>query len=140
MTQQALMREFDAFNEKEAMNKRLQKQNQKQQLYDDYLNNVKQYQIQTETQRKLDQEKKEKIRQEQENDLLNYYKRKDKERLDKIYKLINYDLLKQKHFLVKDISALKNIRLDESIRWLFNSMMDYAKYDGEEVNSYINLV
>ena len=72
MTQQALMREFDAFNEKEAMNKRLQKQNQKQQLYDDYLNNVKQYQIQTETQRKLDQEKKEKIRQEQENDLLNY--------------------------------------------------------------------
>ena len=43
MTQQALMREFDAFNEKEAMNKRLQKQNQKQQLYDDYLNNVKQY-------------------------------------------------------------------------------------------------
>lgn len=64
----------------------------------------------------------------------------NKERLDKIYKLINYDLLKQKHFLVKDISALKNIRLDESIRWLFNSMMDYAKYDGEEVDSYINLV
>ena len=64
----------------------------------------------------------------------------DLTQLNKIYKLINYDLLKQKHFLVKDISALKNIRLDESIRWLFNSMMDYAKYDGEEVNSYINLV
>jgi predicted GTPase len=47
-----------------------------------------------------------------------------KEKLDHVYKNIDYSLLKTKHFLVKDISALKNIHLEESIRWLFNSMTD----------------
>ena len=47
-----------------------------------------------------------------------------KEKLDHVYKNIDYSLLKTKHFLVKDISALKNINLEESIRWLFNSMTD----------------
>ena len=46
----------------------------------------------------------------------------DKKKLDHIYKNIDYSLLTKKLFLVKDISALKNIHLEESIRWLFNSM------------------
>ena len=46
----------------------------------------------------------------------------EKEKLDHVYKNIDYSLLKQKHFLVKDISALKNIHLDESLRWLFNTI------------------
>ena len=50
-----------------------------------------------------------------------------KEKLDNIYKDIDYSLLSEKHFLVKDISALKNIHLEESIRWLFNSMTDEEK-------------
>ena len=36
-----------------------------------------------------------------------------KEKLDHVYKNIDYSLLKTKHFLVKDISALKNIHLEE---------------------------
>ena len=51
----------------------------------------------------------------------------EKEKLDHVYKNIDYSLLKQKHFLVKDISALKNIHLDESLRWLFNSITDEEK-------------
>ena len=51
----------------------------------------------------------------------------EKEKLDHVYKNIDYSLLKQKHFLVKDISALKNINLEESIRWLFNSLKDQDK-------------
>ena len=51
----------------------------------------------------------------------------DKNKLDNVYKNIDYSLLKSKHFLVKDISALKNIHLEESIRWLFNSMTDQEK-------------
>ena len=47
-----------------------------------------------------------------------------KEKLDNIYKCIDYSLLSQKHFLVKEISALKNVNLEESIRWLFNSLTD----------------
>ena len=50
-----------------------------------------------------------------------------KEKLDKIYKNIDYSLLSDKHFLVKDISALKNKNLEESIRWLFNSLNDQEK-------------
>ena len=51
----------------------------------------------------------------------------DKNKLDHVYKNIDYSLLQNKHFLVKDISALKNIRLEDSIRWLFNSMTDEEK-------------
>ena len=50
-----------------------------------------------------------------------------KEKLDNIYKCIDYSLLSQKHFLVKEISALKNVNLEESIRWLFNSLTDQEK-------------
>ena len=50
-----------------------------------------------------------------------------KEKLDNVYKNIDYTLLSQKHFLVKEISALKNINLEESIRWLFNSIQDHDK-------------
>ena len=50
-----------------------------------------------------------------------------KEKLDNIYKNIDYSLLSEKHFLVKDISALKNINLEECIRWLFNSLKDQDK-------------
>ena len=51
----------------------------------------------------------------------------DKDKLDQVYKNIDYSFLKQKHFLVKEISALKNINLEESIRWLFYSMTDEEK-------------
>ena len=50
-----------------------------------------------------------------------------KEKLNNIYKNIDYSLLSEKHFLVKEISALKNKNLEESIRWLFNSMTDQEK-------------
>ena len=52
---------------------------------------------------------------------------KEKNKLDNIYKIIDYSLLSEKHFLVKEISALKNKNLEESIRWLFNSMTDQEK-------------
>ena len=60
-----------------------------------------------------------------------------KEKLDNVYKNIDYTLLSQKHFLVKEISALKNINLEESIRWLFNSLKDQDKKNN--VNQKINL-
>ena len=50
-----------------------------------------------------------------------------KEKLNNIYKNIDYSLLSEKHFLVKHESALKNINLEESIRWLFTSMTDQEK-------------
>ena len=50
-----------------------------------------------------------------------------KEKIDNIYKNIDYSLLGERHFLVKEISALKNINLEESIRWLFNSLKDQDK-------------
>ena len=51
----------------------------------------------------------------------------DKKKLDHVYKNIDYSLLTKKLFLVKDISALKNIHLEESIGWLFNSISSREK-------------
>ena len=64
---------------------------------------------------------------------------KNKNKIQSIYNSIDYSLLNRKHFLVKDISALKNIRLEESIRWLYNTIMDDDKIDSNNVN-YANLV
>ena len=50
-----------------------------------------------------------------------------KEKIDNIYKNIDYSLLSEKPFLVKDISALKNKNLEECIRWLFNSLNEQEK-------------
>ena len=62
----------------------------------------------------------------------------DKEKIKIIYNSIDYKKVTQKHFIVKDISALKKIRLEESINWLFNSIMNDNKE--EEENYYSNLV
>ena len=51
----------------------------------------------------------------------------EKEKLENVYKSIDYSLLKKKHFLVKDISALKNIHLEDCLSWLLNSMTDEEK-------------
>ena len=41
--------------------------------------------------------------------------------------MVDYSLLSEKPFLVKDISALKNKNLEECIRWLFNSLNEQEK-------------
>ena len=61
MSQQALMREFDLFNEKEAMQKRMEKQNQREQSYNEYKNNLQQYQSMIDAQRQIEKEKKESL-------------------------------------------------------------------------------
>jgi len=52
--------------------------------------------------------------------------------------------LNKKHFLVKEISALKAVGLEESIRWLYNTMIDYSKemeaYEMKGELSYHNIV
>lgn len=64
----------------------------------------------------------------------------DNDQIKAVYQSIDYSHFSHKHFLVKDISALKNIHLEDSIRWLFNSMMDYAKNEKDDKDAYINLV
>jgi len=47
---------------------------------------------------------------------------KGKDILNHVYRDLDYTLLQKKYFLVKEISALKCINLEESIRWLFNTL------------------
>jgi hypothetical protein len=63
----------------------------------------------------------------------------DNNKIKIIYNSIDYKKINQKHFIVKDISALKKIRLEDSINWLFNSIMKNNKNEDEE-NYYSNLV
>ncbi len=57
---------------------------------------------------------------------------------------IDYNKLNKKHFLVKEVSACKGIGLEESIRWLYNTMIDYSKdmedYETKGELSYYNIV
>jgi hypothetical protein len=60
---------------------------------------------------------------------------------------IDYSKLTNKHFLVKEISALKGIGLEDSIRWLYNTMRDYSQLEEQKFEikkptaiSYVDLV
>jgi hypothetical protein len=45
---------------------------------------------------------------------------------------IDYSKLRKKHFLVKETSGFKGTGLEDAIRWLYNSMKDYTKYNENE--------
>ncbi len=73
----------------------------------------------------------------------------DKTKLTKVMNTIDYSKLTSKHFLVKEISALKSIGLEDSIRWLYNTMRDYSQMEDEKFKlenkkptaiSYVDLV
>ncbi len=67
----------------------------------------------------------------------------DNIKLKKVVNSIEYSKLRKKHFLVKEISALKGTYLEEALRWLYNTMMDYTKSsqnDKKYEMAYINLV
>ena len=57
---------------------------------------------------------------------------------------IDYNKLNKKHFLVKEVSAYNGTGLEESISWLYNTMIDYSKdmedYETKGELSYHNLV
>ncbi len=61
-------------------------------------------------------------------------------RLKSIYNSINYPVLEKKAFIVKDISALKSLKLKESLEWLFNAMIENSKFDPIEEVKNNNLV
>ena len=64
----------------------------------------------------------------------------DNSRLKSIYNSINYPVLEKKAFIVKDISALKCLKLKESLEWLFNAMIENSKFDPIEEVKNNNLV
>ena len=64
----------------------------------------------------------------------------DNHRLKSIYNSINYPVLEKKAFIVKDISALKSLKLKESLEWLFNAMIENSKFDPIEEVKNNNLV
>ena len=64
----------------------------------------------------------------------------DNLRLKFIYNYINYPVLEKKAFIVKDISALKSLKLKESLEWLFNAMIENSKFDPIEEVKNNNLV
>ncbi len=65
-------------------------------------------------------------------------------KLKKVFNAIDYNKLHKKHFLVKEVSAYKGTGLQESIRWLYNAMIDYSKnledYETNNELSYHNIV
>jgi translation elongation factor EF-1alpha len=64
----------------------------------------------------------------------------DNLRLKSIYNSINYPVLEKKAFIVKDISALKSLKLKESLEWLFNAMIENSKFEPIEEVKNNNLV
>ena len=129
MSQQALMREFDLFNEKEAMQKRMEKQNQREQSYNEYKNNLQQYQSMIDAQRQIEKEKKEKLRKEQENDLQNFYKKKDMERLERIKEgKNNIELFQQENKRRLDSYSQYKSKIDSMNSRIYNNAMKYNEF------------
>jgi hypothetical protein len=49
---------------------------------------------------------------------------------------IDYSKFSKKHFLVKEVSAIKGTGLEDAIRWLYNTMKDYSKIKYDDENKF----
>ena len=76
ISNQMIFREYNSFNEKEAEKKRKKNKELKDSQTQEYLQELNKINIQNEISRKLNQEKKERLRLQIENDLIDYRKRK----------------------------------------------------------------
>ena len=129
MSQQALEREFNSYNQKEAMQKRMEKEKEKKQRYNDYMTNLQQYQSQCDLQKKIEREKKEKRRQELENDLYSYYQRKDKERLDKLQEeKMNQQLFEQQNDYRNNMYNQYRNKIDSMNHRIYSNAMRYNNF------------
>ena len=129
MSQQALEREFNSYNQKEAMQKRMEKEKEKKQRYNEYMTNLQQYQSQCDLQKKIEREKKEKRRQELENDLYSYYQRKDKERLDKLQEeKMNQQLFEQQNDYRNNMYNQYRNKIDSMNHRIYSNAMRYNNF------------
>lgn len=76
ISNQMIFKEYNSYNEKEAEKKKQKNKVLKESQTQEYLHEINQINIQNELSRKLNQEKKEKLRLQLEKDLLDYRKRK----------------------------------------------------------------
>ena len=76
ISNQMIFKEYNSFNEKEAEKKRQKNRELRESLTQEYLQEINKINIQNELSRKINQEKKERLKLQLEKDLLDYRKRK----------------------------------------------------------------
>ena len=90
MKQQALFREYNIFNEKEAEEKKQKMKEIKENQYKEYLEKLNSINTEKEITKMINQEKKEQLRKQIENDLAEYRKKKFNEKQKEEQEIQNY--------------------------------------------------
>ena len=90
MTQQALFKEYNIFNEKEAEEKKQKMKELKENQYKEYLEKLNSINTEKEITKMINQEKKEQLRKQIENDLVEYRKKKFNEKQKEKQEIQNY--------------------------------------------------
>ncbi len=90
MTQQALFKEYNIFNEKEAEEKKQKMKELKENQYKEYLEKLNSINTEKEITKMINQEKKEQLRKQIENDLVEYRKKKFNEKQKEQEEIQNY--------------------------------------------------
>ena len=107
ISNQMIFREYNSFNEKEAEKKRQKYKELKENQTQEYLREINKINIQNELSRKINQEKKEKLRLQLEKDLIDYRKRKFDEK--------QKEKRESEEFIIKEIN--NDIFLDSEKRY-----------------------
>lgn len=130
LSQKSINKEFDDYNTREANNRRMERQLQKQQRYKEYLNDLTNYNNQINYQLQIERAKKERIRQDKEQDLQNFRQKKEIERLNKLKEHERNKTLFQEEserFLNNAYDRYKD-RLNKMNNKIFNNAMRYSDY------------
>lgn len=134
ISNQMIFKEYNSFNEKEAEKKRQKNRELKESQTQEYLQEINKINFQNELSRKLNQEKKDKLRLQLEQDLMDYRKRKfdekqkeKKETEEFIINEINNDIfLKSEKRYRSKISRMNNNIYRNAL--LYNDYLNEGKY------------
>ena len=130
ISNQMIFREYNSFNEKEAEKKRQKNKELKENLTQEYLQEINKINIQNEISRKLNQEKKEKLRLQLEQDLIDYRKRKFDEK--------QKEKRESEEFFIKEINNDIFLNSEKRYRSKISRMNNNIYKNANLYNDYLN--
>ncbi len=137
MTQQALFKEYNIFNEKEAEEKKQKMKELKENQYKEYLEKLNSINTEKEITKMINQEKKEQLRKQIENDLVEYRKKKFNEKQKEQEEIQNYLIDRKNNDAFYNIEKKYRSKISKMNNNIYKNALIYNDYLNEGKNNDI---
>ena len=137
ITQQSLLKEFNAYNEKEAEEKKQKMKELKESQYKEYLEKLNSINLEKEISNKINQEKKEQLRFHMEKDLIEYRQKKLKEKQKEKKEYEEYIHNKMNNDIFLDSEKKYRSMISKMNNNIYKNALRYNDYLKENKNNNI---